>query len=188
MVMYIRPRGTPPFSSHQHPISLVVTICNTIHIQKATPGSRILRSSKRPEPAKICLSLSLSCRSTNHRVTISDIVLPKSTTRVTPGVRSDTKHRQLARQVGVVSLINTDSMVVIFKSKITFSPGAVFYCGTISCMADVEGTLHRIATPPEKRSSLRSPKEAAAKSRTAPATPPMARWGVVNHEVRLRIL
>jgi hypothetical protein len=31
--------------------------------------------------------------STNHRATISNTVLPKSTTRVSSGVRSDTKHR-----------------------------------------------------------------------------------------------
>jgi hypothetical protein len=31
----------------------------------------------------------------NHRATISNTVLPKSTTRVSPGVRSDTRHRQM---------------------------------------------------------------------------------------------
>jgi hypothetical protein len=44
-------------------------------------------------------------------------------------------------------------MAIIFKSKITFSPGAIFCFGTISNIADVEGTLHRIATPPKKKSS-----------------------------------
>jgi hypothetical protein len=140
----------------------------------------------------LSLSLSLSCQSTNHRVTIRDIILPKSTTRVTPGVRSDTKHQQLAHQLGTVSSINADSMAVVFKSKIIFSPGAIFYFGTISCVADVEGTLHLIATPPKKRSSSRSPKEAAAKSRTAQATPPMARhcntlgvYRLLDHECEL---
>jgi hypothetical protein len=55
-------------------------------------------------------------------------------------------------------LINADSMVVVFKSMITFSTRAVFCFGTISCMADVEGTLHRIATSPERKSPLRSTK------------------------------
>jgi hypothetical protein len=81
-------------------------------------------------------------------------------------VRSDTKHRQLARLVGGASSINTNSMAVIFKSKITFSPGAIFYFGTISCLADVEGTLHHIATSPKKKSSLGLPKGAVAKPRT----------------------
>jgi hypothetical protein len=86
------------------------------------------------------------------------------------------------------SSINTDSMVVVFKGMITFSPGAVFYFGTISCMVDVEGILHRIATSPERTSPSGSPKEAAAKPRTAPTkTPPMAQQSVVPHEARLRI-
>jgi hypothetical protein len=96
--VYKAKEGPPPFSSHQ-PISSVVTIYNPIHIQKATPGSRVLCSSKQLKPAEISssLSLSLSCRSTNHRVTISDTILPKSTTKVTLGVWSDTKHRQPGR-------------------------------------------------------------------------------------------
>jgi hypothetical protein len=84
----------------------------------------------------------------NHRVTTCDVVLPKSTMRITLGVRSNTQYRQLARQVGGASSINAEYMVVIFKSKITFSLGAVFCFGTISCVADVEGTLHHIATSP----------------------------------------
>jgi hypothetical protein len=58
-------------------------------------------------------SLSRASR-TNHRVTIDNTVLPKSTMRVSPGVRSDTKHRQLARQVGGVSLIKANSMAIVF--------------------------------------------------------------------------
>jgi hypothetical protein len=84
-----------------------------------------------------------------------------------------------------VSSINADSMAIIFKSKITFSPGAVFCFRTISCLANVEETLHHIATPPEKKSSLGTPKGAAAKSRTTP--PLTARRGVVPHEARLGI-
>jgi hypothetical protein len=44
-------------------------------------------------------------------------------------------------------------MVVTFHSKITLRPGSVFCFGTISFVADEERTLHRIADPPEKKSS-----------------------------------
>jgi hypothetical protein len=43
-------------------------------------------------------------------------------------------------------------MAVTFHSKITLRPGSVFCFGTISSVADEEGTLHRIADPPEKKS------------------------------------
>jgi hypothetical protein len=67
-------------------------------------------------------------------------------------VRSDPKHRQLACQVGGVSTIQASSMDVTFHSKITLRPGSVFCFGTISSVADEEGTLHRIVDPPKKRS------------------------------------
>jgi hypothetical protein len=44
-------------------------------------------------------------------------------------------------------------MVVTFYSKITLRPGSVFCFGTISSIADEEGTLHRIADPPKKKST-----------------------------------
>jgi hypothetical protein len=43
-------------------------------------------------------------------------------------------------------------MAITFYSKITLRPGSVFCFGTISSIADEEGTLHRIADPPEKKS------------------------------------
>jgi hypothetical protein len=43
-------------------------------------------------------------------------------------------------------------MAVTFHSKITLRPGSVFCFGTISSIADEEGTLHRIADPPKKKS------------------------------------
>jgi hypothetical protein len=43
-------------------------------------------------------------------------------------------------------------MAVTFHSKITLHPGSVFCFGTISSIADEEGTLHRIADPPKKKS------------------------------------
>jgi hypothetical protein len=114
-----------------------------------------------------CLSLSLvpkrepSSYDPRHRLT-------QKHHEGTPGVRSDTKHRQLARQVGGVLSINGNSMAIIFKSKITFIPGAIFYFRTISCIEDVEGTLHRIATPPKKKSSSGIPQEARVKLRAVP--------------------
>jgi hypothetical protein len=42
-------------------------------------------------------------------------------------------------------------MAIDFKNKIALSLGAMFYFGTISCIADIEGTLHRVADTPEKR-------------------------------------
>jgi hypothetical protein len=43
-------------------------------------------------------------------------------------------------------------MAVTFQHKITLRPGSVFCFGTISSVADEEGTLHRIADPPRKKS------------------------------------
>jgi hypothetical protein len=65
-------------------------------------------------------------------------------------------------------------MAVIFKNKITLSPGAMFYFRTISCIADVEGTLHCIVDPPEKKPSSGISREAKARLQTAP---PLIAWG-----------
>jgi hypothetical protein len=43
-------------------------------------------------------------------------------------------------------------MAVTFQCKITLRPRSVFCFGTISSVADEEGTLHRIADPPRKKS------------------------------------
>jgi hypothetical protein len=72
----------------------------------------------------------------------------------TPGARSDPKHRQLARQVGGVSLIQASSMAITFQHKIALPLGSVFCFGTISSVVDEEGTLHRIADPLERKPSL----------------------------------
>jgi hypothetical protein len=74
-------------------------------------------------------------------------------------VRSDPKHRQLVRQVGGVSSIQASSMAVTFQHKIILRPGSMFCFGTISSVADEEGTLHRIADPPERKSSSEISKE-----------------------------
>jgi hypothetical protein len=65
--------------------------CNHIH-QAYSPGRRVLRISKRPEPVNLvhCSSCDRHepfCYSRRHRPT------PKNTLRATPGVRSDPKHR-----------------------------------------------------------------------------------------------
>jgi hypothetical protein len=43
-------------------------------------------------------------------------------------------------------------MAVTFHRKITLRPGSIFCFGTISSVVDEEGTLHRIADPPKKKS------------------------------------
>jgi hypothetical protein len=170
MVVYIRPRGNPiifhlispsPFRRH--------------HTYRATPGSRVLRLSKRPEPAKNRLSLSYSL------VLLARTIELRS---VSPGVRSDTRHRQLARQIGGVSLIKASSMAITFKNKITLRPGAMFCFGTISCIADEEGTLHRIVDPPEKKPSSGIPREARERLRIAP--PPAAQGKMIPCGPRFR--
>jgi hypothetical protein len=55
-----------------------------------------------------------------------------------------------------VLLIKVSSMANTFKNKITLSLGAMFRFGTISCITDVEGTLHRIASHPRKNLSRES--------------------------------
>jgi hypothetical protein len=42
-------------------------------------------------------------------------------------------------------------MAVTFHRKITLRPRSVFYFGTISSIADEEGTLHRITDLPRKK-------------------------------------
>jgi hypothetical protein len=44
-------------------------------------------------------------------------------------------------------------MAVTFHHKIILRPGSVFCFRTISSVADEEGTLHRIADPPKRKSS-----------------------------------
>jgi hypothetical protein len=68
-------------------------------------------------------------------------------------VRSGSKHRQLARQVGGVLLTQASSMAVSSQCKIALCPGFVFCFRTISSVADERGILHRIANPPEKKPS-----------------------------------
>src|SRR5438128_1009485 len=53
------------------------------------------------------------------------------------------KHRQLARQVGViVEIISTGLMAPINFSAITFIPGTEFTFGSFSFIAGIDGRLH----------------------------------------------
>jgi hypothetical protein len=65
-------------------------------------------------------------------------------------------------------------MDIIFKNKITLILGAMFCFGTISCIVNIEGTLHRVADPPEKRPSSGISREAEVSLR---ATPLLIAWG-----------
>jgi hypothetical protein len=65
-------------------------------------------------------------------------------------------------------------MAVTFHSKITLRPGSVFCFGTISSVADEEGTLHRIADPPEKKSPPTNSKNVGE------AQPPALRKKIVS--------
>jgi hypothetical protein len=65
-------------------------------------------------------------------------------------------------------------MTVTFHSKITLRPGSIFCFGTISSMADEEGTLHRIADPSEKKSPPTNSENAGE------AQPPALRKKIVS--------
>jgi hypothetical protein len=52
-----------------------------------------------------------------------------------------------------VSSIQASSMAVTFQHKIILRPRSIFCFGTIASVADEEGTLLRIADPPEKKPS-----------------------------------
>jgi hypothetical protein len=58
-------------------------------------------------------------------------------------------------------LINDDSMAITFNTMITFNAREVFHFGSIPCIADRGGILHRIVDPPWKKPSLVVPKAAA---------------------------
>jgi hypothetical protein len=66
-----------------------------------------------------------------------------------------------------VSLIQASSMAITFQHKIVLCPGSMFCFGTISSVADEEGTLHRIADPPERKPSTTISGKAGAKQEKA---------------------
>jgi hypothetical protein len=81
-------------------------------------------------------------------------------------------------------LINANSMAVIFKSKITFSLGAIFCFGTILYVANVEETLHRTMALPKKKPSSGIPQEARVKPRAMP--PLTAQQGMAPRKSELK--
>jgi hypothetical protein len=66
-----------------------------------------------------------------------------------------------------VSLIQASSMAITFQHKIVFRPGSMFCFGTISSVADEEGTLHRIVDPPERKPSSTISEKTGAKQEKA---------------------
>jgi hypothetical protein len=64
-------------------------------------------------------------------------------------------------------------MAIIFEHKIILRLGSVFCFRTISFVADEEGTLHRIADPPERKSSSKISERIGAKQ--GKAQPPAPR-------------
>jgi hypothetical protein len=77
-----------------------------------------------------------------------------------------------------VSSIQASSMAVTFLHKIVFRPGSKFCFGTISAVADEEGTLHRIADPTERRSSSKISVEIGKKQEKV--QPPMLRKRIAS--------
>jgi hypothetical protein len=54
-------------------------------------------------------------------------------------------------------LIHDDSMAIIFNTPIAFNTGEEFRFGSLFCIADHKGILHRITDPSEKTSSPMAP-------------------------------
>jgi hypothetical protein len=54
-------------------------------------------------------------------------------------------------------------MAVTFQHKIILRPGSMFCFGTISSVADEEGTLHCIADSPERKFSSKCSEKIGAK-------------------------
>jgi hypothetical protein len=161
-VEYIRPRGYPIISIDHLPISLAFlhsgdSTCNPPHKDPPQEVGYYTFPSC-PNLQKIaCPSLVHPAQTIELQSTTSSF--PKAPQGVTLGVRSGSKHRQLARQVGGVSLIQASSMGIISQCKIALRPRTMFCFGTISSIVDDKGTLHRIADPPEKKLSLEIPKK-----------------------------
>jgi hypothetical protein len=59
-------------------------------------------------------------------------------------------------------------MAITFRCKILLRPGSVFCFGTISSVADEEGTLHRITNPPRKKSPPNSENIGARQEKARP--------------------
>jgi hypothetical protein len=73
-------------------------------------------------------------------------------------------------------------MAVTFHRKITLRPRSVFCFGTISSVADEEGTLHRIADPPRKKSPPTTSENVGV--RQGKAQPPALRKKIAFSKLR----
>jgi hypothetical protein len=134
----------------------------------------VLRLSKQPEPVENCLSSLVHLARTIELQSTTPSYL-KAPRGVTPGARSGPKHRQLAHQVGGVSLTQASSMAIIFQHKIALQPGSMFCFGTISSVADEEGILHCIVDPPEKKPSSKISEKAGTEQEKAQPQAPRAK-------------
>jgi hypothetical protein len=73
-------------------------------------------------------------------------------------------------------------MAVTFQHRIILRPGSVFCFGTISSVADEEGTMHRITDPPEKKSPSKISEKIGAKQ--GKAQPPALREKITFTKLR----
>jgi hypothetical protein len=76
-------------------------------------------------------------------------------------------------------------MAITLQHKTALRPGFVFCFGTISFVADKEGTLHRIADLPEKNPSLKISEKAETKQKIA--QPPALRAKIASCRPRAEI-
>jgi hypothetical protein len=111
---------------------------------------------------------------------------PKALQGVTLGVWSDSKHRQLVRQVGGVLLTQASSMAVTSQCKIALHPGSMFCFRTISSIVDEKVTLHRIADPPEEKFSSEILNKTGVEQQMA--QPPASRARMTSYKPRIESL
>jgi hypothetical protein len=71
-------------------------------------------------------------------------------------------------------------MAITFQHKIILRPGSVFCFRTISSVPDEEGTLHRIADPPERKTSSTISRKIGAKREKA--QPPALRAKTTSYK------
>jgi hypothetical protein len=64
-----------------------------------------------------------------------------------------------------VSSIQASSMAVTFQHKIILRLGSIFCFGTISSVADEEGTLHRLVDPPKRKPSSETSEKIGARQK-----------------------
>jgi hypothetical protein len=101
-------------------------------------------------------------------------------------VRPDSKRRQLARQVGGVSLIQASSLAITSQCKIALRPGTMSCFRTISSIVDEKGTLHRIASPPKKKLASEIPKKTRVEQWVA--QPPACRAKMTSYKQKIESL